>query len=594
MQFAAVVELLHDLEKTNSRNAITETLSEFLKTVEGSEIKEICYLILGQLGPLFARIDFGMAEKMVVRAVARVMNETSEVIMKQNKQVGDLGETTERLLQERSTKYEVRGTKYEVRGEALSAREVYEQLMAIAQANGEGSQEKKVDLLTSLLQQVAPQEARYVVRIVLGKMRLGFSDKTILDALAVMDGGSKAGREQLDLAYQVSPDIGNVAALVKAYGVTEAAKRAQLVVGVPLMPALAQRLKSPDEMIAKMGKVMVDPKYDGTRTQIHYRRQGIGDRGQGMIKTFARSLEDTSAMFPELAGVPQQLTATSVVIDCEAVGYNPQTGALLPFQETITRKRKHGVEALSKTLPVKFFCFDLLYLNGESLLSKPLYERRRLLAEIITPGDVLVVAPVIVTDSVTELRNYHKQQLGAGLEGAMVKKYDGEYQPGRTGWNWVKFKEVEEAQGKLADTIDGVVLGYYRGKGKRSGFGIGAFLLGVRNETTHQWVTVAKIGTGLTDDQWREMKRRADSHFAMELPDSYQVATGLVPDVWVDPEIVVEVAADEITTSPLHSSGFGLRFPRLVRFRDDKVATQATTIAEIAQIKRASSPGIAD
>jgi DNA ligase-1 len=575
MQFGLIVTLLSQLEKTSSRNAMTELLAEFFKEVPAEDVRQVCYLLLGQLGPLFARIDFGMAEKMVIRAIAEATQTAVEDVFVQNKERGDLGETTAQLL---SSKQQAVSS--------MGIEEVYKKLIAIAHASGEGSQEIKVQQLSTLLQRLSPTEAKYVVRIVLGKMRLGFSDKTLLDALSVMDGGTKSGRDLLDVAYQVSPDIGTIAELVIEHGVIEGARQVELVVGTPLIPALAQRLKTPADMIAKMGKVMVDPKYDGTRTQIHFVRNQL-------TKTFARSLEDTSAMFPELSTISQQLNATSVVIDCEAVGINPETGALLPFQDTITRKRKHGVEALSKSIPVVFFCFDLLYLDGKSLLHLPLHERRALLDAVVIPGSVLKVAPTIVTDDVATLRSYHKQQLGAGLEGAMVKKYDGEYQPGRTGWNWVKFKEVEDAEGKLSDTIDGVVLGYYKGKGKRSNFGVGAFLLGIRN-ANGSYVTVAKIGTGLTDDQWRELKRRADSCFAMTPPSQVTVAAGLTPDVWTDPEIVVEVAADEITVSPLHSSGFGLRFPRLVRFRDDKRADQTTTVSELKQIQKASFQGTVD
>jgi DNA ligase-1 len=199
-----------------------------------------------------------------------------------------------------------------------------------------------------------------------------------------------------------------------------------------------------------------------------------------------------------------------------------------------------------------------------------------------------VVAPLIVTASPNEIRAFHATQLSGGLEGAMVKQYDGEYQPGRTGWNWVKFKEAENTEGKLSDTVDGIVLGYYRGKGKRSPFGIGAFLLGIRNDEKDIFTTVAKIGTGLTDDQWLEMRRRADGDFSIEQPGTYVVPESLKPDVWCNASIVVEIAADEITKSPLHSSGFGLRFPRLVKFRDDKRADQITTLTELNEIKQAS------
>lgn len=560
-----MVNLLVELEKTASRNLMTEMIAEYLKDIDQREISQVVYLLLGELGPQYARIDFGLADKMVMRAVAQVTGESPEAVKVEYKRTGDLGQVMLDLSKEENT-----GT------ETVSL--IYEQLIQVARASGKGSQEQKINLLVDLLHKVSPVERKYIIRMVLGKMRLGFSDKTILEALAVLDGGGKQGREILDWAYQVSPDIGAIAKGVKQAGLKGLPKQIRIRVGVPIMPQLAQRLKTADEMIAKMGKVVVEPKFDGQRVQIHY------DQEQQILKTYARSLEENSLMFPELVTARKQIKASSVILDCEAVGYDPVTGRMKPFQETITRKRKHNVANISKDIPIRFNCFDILYLNGESLIQKPLCERRQLLEEAIGEGEVLVLDDYIVTNTAAELRAYHKQQLQSGLEGAMVKQYDGVYQPGRTGWNWVKFKEVEEARGKLADTIDGVVMGYYRGKGKRSSFGIGAFLLGILGEDGEHLVTVAKIGTGLTDEQWKELRNRVDGHFAMERPQQYVVAEGLLPDVWAEPHIVVEIAADEITRSPIHSSGYGLRFPRLVRFREDKQVTQATNLTELKEI----------
>ena len=182
------------------------------------------------------------------------------------------------------------------------------------------------------------------------------------------------------------------------------------------------------------------------------------------------------------------------------------------------------------------------------------------------------------------IRDYHLKQLHAGLEGAMIKQIDGVYSPGRTGFNWVKFKEVEDSQGKLSDTIDGVVMGYYKGRGKRSGFGIGAFLIGVL-DGNQRLVTLAKIGTGLSDEQWHEMKNRCGKNEVATKPLEYgEIDKTLLPDVWLNPHIVVEVAADEITQSPTHSAGIALRFPRLVCFRDDKSPSEATTVEELSNI----------
>jgi DNA ligase 1 len=194
----------------------------------------------------------------------------------------------------------------------------------------------------------------------------------------------------------------------------------------------------------------------------------------------------------------------------------------------------------------------------------------------------------LITNQAEELRIYHKQKLAEGLEGVVIKQWESVYEPGRRGWSWVKFKEVENSQAKLSDTIDAVVMGFYRGKGKRTGFGIGAFLVGLRNLDGNV-VTLAKVGTGLTDEQWKEMRKRLETVVSVSEPKGYVVDKGMTPDVWVDPAVVVEIAADEITKSPTHTAGYALRFPRLIDFRDDKSVDQITTSEELARIKETST-----
>jgi DNA ligase-1 len=371
--------------------------------------------------------------------------------------------------------------------------------------------------------------------------------------------------------------------------------------GTPIVPALAQRLKTPVEMIEKMGRVYCEPKYDGTRVQVHFSRKMESRESHGRpqgsplqvtglfeeeqekpkfwVRTFTRNLDESSAMFPELQNIADQIKADEVILDSEAVGYDPKTGKLVPFQMTITRKRKHGVEETASTVPLRFFVFDIMYRDGESLIHLPLKERRKILSETIGKGEVLVVDDYIETDNPDVLREYHKKQLVAGLEGALVKQVDGQYMPGRTGFNWVKFKEAEDSRAKLADTIDCVIMGYYLGKGKRSEFGLGAFLVGVK--AGEKIVTLAKVGTGISDQMFGELYERLKKiETRLQIPE-YEVPKILEPDVWVEPKVVVEVAADEITISPTHSAGYALRFPRLVKFRDDKSVEQITTQEEV-------------
>lgn len=288
-------------------------------------------------------------------------------------------------------------------------------------------------------------------------------------------------------------------------------------------------------------------------------------------------------MFPELREIGIQIKAREVILDSEAVGFDAETGKILPFQQIITRKRKHAIEKAAAAVPLRFFVFDLLYQDGTSLIHVPLRERVRSLNQVVRGQAVLVKTERMVTDDPDKLRAFHQRQLSAGLEGAVVKKLDAPYSPGRRGWNWVKFKEVEERAAGLADTLDCVVMGYYRGRGKRASFGIGGFLVGVRKG--EMIVTVSKIGTGLSDRQWWEMKRRADQEKVSVQPKEYTaIDKTLIPDVWTTPAIVVEIAADNVTRSPVHGAGLALRFPRLVRFRDDKDPSQATTLAEVRRL----------
>jgi DNA ligase 1 len=298
------------------------------------------------------------------------------------------------------------------------------------------------------------------------------------------------------------------------------------------------------------------------------------------VQTFSRNLENTTAMYPELTHIAKQIEADEVILDSEAIGYDVKTNRLIPFQETMTRKRKHEIEHVSNAIPLRFFVFDILYKNGKDLMGEPLSKRRRILEETIKKGDTLVVSPNIVTSDVEKLRRYHDEQLKRGLEGAVVKKWDSPYEPGRKGFHWVKFKEEEGKTGKLTDTVDCVVMGYNRGEGKRAGFGIGAFLVGIKHG--EEFVTITKIGTGVSDELWKKLKTAFSRESSTIRPKEYkEVNKALEPDYWITPSIVVEVAADDITVSPIHGAGYALRFPRLVRIREDKSPQNVTTVAEI-------------
>ncbi len=590
MTFQDFCSTLAKIEKTTLRLEMTRLLASLFQSLEKDEIEPACWLLLGRLGPLYENIEFNFAEKMIMRALAefvetKVQKKPTAVqlgllgdenkierrgeVLASFKTSGDLGDTAEKL-------FETIGKKHDTR----SISSVYQDLLAIAKESGTGSQERKIQGVILVLQECTAQTAKYIVRIVLSTLRLGFSDMTILDSLSWAATGDKSLRKELELAYQVKANIGKLATVFLTEGKKGLAKF-EIELGIPITPALCQRLKTADEMIEKMGKVFVEPKYDGTRVLIHFKRNGK----DWQVRTFTRNLEESSGMFPELKEAAFTMNADEVILDSEAVGYDPETDKLLPFQLTITRKRKHGIDEAAQKIPLRFFVFDALYLNGKNLVHVPLNERKEHLQKVLHDANrAFVLSPYIVTEDPVELREYHAKQLGEGLEGVVIKQYASEYQPGRRGFSWVKFKEEEGTSGKLLDTIDCVVMGYYVGQGKRTKFGIGAFLVGVYDSTSDTYRTVAKIGTGLSDELWREMLQRCAKLALQSPPQSYLVTDPLKPDVWVKPELVVEIAADEITNSPTHSAEKALRFPRLIKIRDDKNPEQATTLKELRKM----------
>lgn len=568
MLFSQLALYFQKLEHTPSRNSMTEILSDLFTHATSEEIGKICYLLLGRVAPLYDAIEFGIADKFMVRAIAESYSVPKERVQSVFKKTGDVGTTAEELHTGKDKK--------------LSVNDVYTRLFQITQTNGEGSQEKKIGLLADLLKGVDALSARFVARIPLDKLRLGFSDMTMLDSLSWMLTHDKSQRATLEDAYNVRPDIGYLATTVKKHGIS-GLSHVKANVGAPILASLCQRLPSAAEMIKKMHTVAVEPKYDGVRIQIHFKQRVERKEHRVEAKTFSRNLENTTEMFSEVQDIGKQLAAHEVILDGEAIGVDPKTGKLTSFQETMTRKRKHDIAATRSAMPLRFFVFDILYKDGVDLLSTPLSERREILKDTIVPGDILAISPQIVTDAADVIREYHEEQIKKGLEGVVVKKWDSPYEPGRRGYAWVKFKEEEGKTGKLTDTIDAVVMGYYKGEGKRSGFGIGAFLVGLRKG--EEFVTVTKIGTGVSDELWKELKRAFSHHSSAVRPKQYaEVNKIFIPDVWVNPGIVVEIAGDDLTKSPAHGAGFAVRFPRLVHIRRDKGPNQATTVAEISRM----------
>ncbi|SRR5258708_1425058 len=554
MKFEQFAVYLEKLESTASRNEITKILSDLFIISSTDEIDKVIYLSLGILAPSFRGIVFNAADQMIIRSIAIANGVSVDKVKSLYRQKGDLGTVSFELSKNKKSN--------------LSVSEIYDKLVDAAIENGEGSQERRVNKIAEILSSVDALSAKFITRIPIGKLRLGFSDRTIIDALSFKIAGDKSLSGKLKKAFEVMPDIGLLAKTLPI-------NNPKPVLGIPVIPELAQRLKSPEDMIKKMGIVAVEPKFDGLRVEIHFSPKGV--------HAFTRNLHDITPMFPELEKIGEYMKDTKeIILDSEAIGINEKTLAELDFQATMTRRRKHDIAGTAVKIPVKFCVFDILYKDGVSLMDKSYLERKELLTKIIKPNPLFKTVEYTLTSDPKVIEDCYKKELGKGLEGIIVKKADGVYVPGRTGWNWVKMKQTESAVGKLSDTVDCIVMGYSVGKGKRTSFGLGQFLVGIRDGEIIK--TITKVGTGLTDEQFRELKARLQKLKVKDKPREYQVNKILEPDYWVAPRLVVEIAADDITKSPNHTAGLALRFPRLVKFRDDKSVEEATTLKEVEKL----------
>jgi DNA ligase-1 len=567
MEFSAFARQLDVIEQTSKRNQLVELLADLFRQTEPDEIQSMVYLCQGRLVPFFVPLEIGMGEKMVAQAIAGANQTAREEVLDLYGKMGDLGLVAQRL----STG---------VNDSGINVLNVHKRLLEIATTSGEGSIEKKVGLLSMLFTEVEAVSAKHLARIPLGALRLGIGDPTLLDAFSFAQVGDKSWRKPLERAYNEVSDLGMIAHVLWHQGIA-GVNQLKIGVGRPLRSQLPERLPTPEKVLEKMGPVIVQTKFDGFRTQIHKQ----GDK----VEIFSRNLEDMTAMFPDIVdGVRRQVKAKSAIIDAESLAYNEASGEFYRFQETTRRRRKHNVDQFSLDLPLKAFVFDTLYVDGISLLDQPLSQRLATTKELVADGETLLVARSELVEESGRLQVMLNEAITAGLEGLVVKRPDSSYQAGSRNFNWVKLKR--HSSGELSDTIDCVILGYIFGRGKRTALGAGALLVGVYDRTKDEFTSVSKIGTGLSDQEWQEIHARCDKIASVTKPA--RINSLIVPSVWVEPEVVIEVLADEITRSPAHTAGkngeeagYALRFPRLISFRShDKQAEDATTVEELVHL----------
>ncbi|RME52068.1 ATP-dependent DNA ligase [Candidatus Woesearchaeota archaeon] len=579
MDYAELAQLYSKLEATSKRLEKTKLLADFLKTVPDSELESVILLLQGKIFPAWDKRTLGVSSKLIVKAIKTATGTQEARIEQLWAQLGDLGLVAQQLLAKK--------TQAVLASATLSVKDVHETLKRVAQAEGKGSVETKTKLLAKLLTLADAQSTPYIVRTVLENLRVGIAEGILRDAIAwaylnppIQDDLTVTDRQAYNRIIervQSAIDKTNDYALVARAAKQGTLDRITITLGRPLRVMLAQRESSLSAALDRVGRpAQLEYKYDGFRLQCH--KEG------NAITLFTRRLENVTDQFPDVvAAIREAVKAKNCILDGEAVGIDPHTGTYRPFQNISQRiKRKYHIERLAQELPVELNVFDLLFLNGKPYLNKPLKERRAAIEAIITPLPRRITpATCLVTSSDEAAKKFYQASLKTGNEGVMVKKLDAPYKPGARVGHMVKFKPT-------MDTLDLTIVGAEWGQGKRSGW-LTSFTLACQDEEGNL-LTVGKVGTGLKELE--EEAHEGSNDTSQEDLTFPSITKRLKPliiktegrDVEIKPDIVVEVKFEEIQKSPSYTSGYALRFPRLVRIREDRDLSDISTIAEIEQL----------
>ncbi len=575
MLYSDLAETFDRLESTSSRLEMTDILASFLARADKSELRSIVYLSQGKLHPDFVPGVLGMADRLVLKAISFTSGTSEDRTERLWIETGDPGKVAETLISKKK--------QMTLFSEDLTVDRVVRGLTAIQDADGKDSQDRKMKTLANMLHDSGPLEARYLCRTVTGRMRVGAADMTILDALAQAF-ASKEDRPEIERAFNITCDIGLVAETI-AEGGMDAIRAIRVSVDSPVKVMLAERLPSVSQIVERMGgRCAIEYKYDGIRVQAHIGRESV--------RLYSRRLEDLTHNFPDIA---ESLRAAcrygEAIVEGECVAIDPDTGYMLPFQNVTHRRKKHGMDEAVRDVPVRMFMFDCLYRDGEDMTDRPYLERRGALESGFEIGGQIQMTTMRIVASEEEGEEFFTSAIASRCEGIMAKSVapDSVYRAGSRGFLWIKYKK--DYQQALTDSFDLAVVGAFYGMGKRAGR-YGALLMAAYDPETGRFETVCKLGTGFDDAFLDAMPALLDGTLSETRPSS--VDAEMVPDVWFEPAVVLEVVAAEITLSPIHTaardvirdgSGLGIRFPRFTgRVRDDKTPEQCTTVGEIVEM----------
>lgn len=574
MLYSELAKVYEKIEGTTKRLEMTDYLVELFKATPNDLIDKVTYLTQGKLYPDFVGIELGIADKLTLKAIAFASGFSEEEIDKAWKKSGDLGTVVYEFISKKR--------QMSLYSEPLTVSRVYSNFEGIAKATGQGSQDLKIKLVADLLHDSTPLEAKYIIRTVTGKLRLGIADMTILDAFAIAF-AEKKDREEIERAYNVYSDLGKIAETIAREGL-EGLNKFSITLGIPIKSMLAERLSSIDEIFKKLGKCAFEYKYDGLRIQAH-----LGES----INLFSRHMENITDQFPDVVdALKKSFKGNEAIVEGECVPININTGELLPFQEVSHRRgRKYDVEEAVEDYPVVTFLFDCLYSEGEDLTMRDYLTRRRYLKEIMEYTEKVRFSECLITDKKRKVEEFFHKSINDGCEGLIAKsiKEDSFYRAGARGWQWIKFKR--DYKSEMTDTVDLVVVGAFAGKGRRKG-SYGALLMASYNPDNDTFETVCKLGSGF-DDTLLENLPKLLERFKIEHKHP-RVNSQMKADYWFTPSLVMEVLGAEITLSPIHTCGYSVlkenaglavRFPRFTNLiRKDKAPEDATTVHEIIEM----------
>ncbi|MFH1503474.1 MAG: ATP-dependent DNA ligase [Candidatus Diapherotrites archaeon] len=560
MIYKKLVELYESLGNTTKRLEKTDILSKFLEHLS-EEDREIMYLLEGNIYPEYDEKKIGISNQLTIKAISKATGIDAKKVLQEWKKIGDLGEVAKKLTSEKKQRT--------LASHTLIIKKVLENLRKLPELEGKGTVDKKIAIINELLTSAEPIEALYLVRTLIGDLRIGIQESTIREALAkAFFENSKEMSIKIQGAIDKSNDLAEVFDACKK-GNLKDLEKISLKVGKPIKAMLAQKVSNIEEGFKALGKpCAIEYKYDGFRMIIH--------KKDSEIKLFTRSLENVTKQFPEVVEyIKKFVKGNSFILDSEAIGYDKKTKEYTSFQHISQRiRRKYHIEKLQEDLPVEINVFDILYYNGKSMLEKPFEERAKLVRQTITSQSYKIIpSKMIITSNEKTAKKFYDKALRDNQEGIMMKNLKAPYKPGRRVGNMLKIKPEEK-------DLDLVITGAEYGKGKRSGW-FSSFILSCKGNKPGEYLEIGKVGTGIVEkEESKEKNTKVSFHELTEkIKPIIEKEEG--KRIYVKPKIIVAVTYQEIQRSPNYNSGWALRFPRITTLRPDKPLSEIADLKEI-------------